>query len=98
MEICSNWLNQQRKINSEKPTKSQNNSQKQTRKRRARCPNGYRRNPFTGICEPFHKPGSATAIAMTKKKRTRCPNGTRKDPTTGQCVPIPTQTVAPVQM
>jgi hypothetical protein len=66
-------------------------------KKRTRCPNGTRRNPKTGNCEPKkaksgvntkHLEVNTNANAnLTKntKKRSRCSNGMRKNPKTGKC-------------
>ena len=48
----------------------------QTRKKRTRCPNGYKKHPTTNKCI---KKGT------TIKKRARSPNGQRKNPKTGKC-------------
>jgi len=51
-----------------------------------KCPNGTRKNPKTGNCEPKNTTMKLPKInALTGRKR--CPNGTRKNPKTGNCDP-----------
>jgi hypothetical protein len=62
-------------------------------KKKARCPNGTHRNPFTGNCDPIHKntkkspPKKSTPKNSPIKTKKRCPNGTRKNKKTGNCEP-----------
>jgi len=50
-----------------------------TRKKRTRCPNGFRKVKGIGCMPKGTK-------QIKKKRRTRCPNGQRKNPKTGKCV------------
>ena len=75
---------------------NKNSVKKNTRivvkKKKPRCPNGSRRNPKTGLCEPNiitinnSKNNKAKNKNITHKKRKpRCPNGSRRNPKTGNC-------------
>lgn len=73
---------------------SQKITVKKQKHRKPRCPNGTRRNPKTGVCEPvkdrqaFISRINSGKPKKTKQRKPRCPNGTRCNPKTGTCEPV----------
>lgn len=79
------------KINNEKQLLEylKNNIKDKKADKKARCPNGTRRNKSNGLCEPIIK----NKLAKNKEnisinnKKPNCPKGTRRNKKTGLCEP-----------